>query len=102
MEESLKHHFKRISDRISSATIKLDNKHHFNIVTACAPTLEKSKKDPQIRENFCNDLDKVTSHHKKNKHLPLVLGDFSAKTGSCHARFPDNIGKYGKGHLDNN
>ena len=49
-----------------------------------------------------NDLDKVTSQHKKNKHLLLVLGDLDAKTESGHARFPDNIGKYGKGHLKNN
>ena len=102
VEESLKPHFKRISDKISSATIKLDNKHNLNIVTAYAPTLEKSEKDPQIRDDFYSDLDKVTSQHKKNKHLLLVLGDFNAKTGSGHARFPDNIGKYGKGHLNNN
>ena len=102
VEESLKPHFKRISDRISSATIKLDNNHHLNIVTAYAPTLEKSEKEPQIREDFYNDLDKITSQHKKDKHLLLVLGDFNARTGFGHARFPDNIGKYGKGHLNNN
>ena len=64
VEESLKPYFKRISDRISSATIKLDSDHHLNIVTAYAPTLEQSEKDPQIREDFYNDLDQITSQHQ--------------------------------------
>ena len=84
------------------ATIKLNNDHHLNIVTAYAPTLDKSEKDPQIREEFYNELDKVTCQHKKDKHLLLVVGDFNAKPGSGHERFPENIGKFGKGHLNSN
>ena len=102
VEESLKPSFKRISDKISLATIKLNNYHHLSIVTAYVPTLDKSEKDPQFREEFYNELDKVTCQHKKDKHLLLVLGDFNAKTGSGHERFPENIGKFGKGHLNGN
>ena len=102
VEESFKPTFKRISDRISLATIKLNNDHHLNIVTAYAPTLDKSEKGPQIRQEFYNELDKVTCQHKEDKHLLLVLGDFNAKTGSGHERFPENIGKFGKGHLNSN
>ena len=30
------------------------------------------------------------------------MGDFNAKTGSGHTHYPENIGKYGKGHLNSN
>ena len=44
----------------------------------------------------------MTSKNAKNKHLLLILGDFNAKTGSGHKLYPNNIGQYGKGHLNLN
>ena len=44
----------------------------------------------------------MTSKNAKNKHLLLILGDFNAKTGSAHKLYPNNIGQYGKGHLNSN
>ena len=102
IEDSLHPRFKRISDHIATANCKLDEKHHVNIIVAYAPTLIKSEKDPQIRKNFYCQLEQVTSKQRKNKHLLLVLGDFNAKTGSGHTLYPENIGKYGKGHINSN
>ena len=65
-------------------------------------TLIKSEKDPQIREDFYDELDKITLQYKKDKHFLLVLGDFNAKTGSGHSIYPENVGKCGKGHLNSN
>ena len=44
----------------------------------------------------------MTSKNAKNKHLLLIFGDFNAKTGSGHKLYPNNIGQYGKGHLNLN
>ena len=102
IEDSLHPRFKRISDPIATANCKLDEKHHVNIIVAYAPTLIKSEKDSQIRKNFYCQLEQVTSKQRKNKHLLLVLGDFNAKTGSGHTLYPENIDKYGKGHINSN
>ena len=32
----------------------------------------------------------------------VVLGDFNAKTGSGWKEFPENVGRYGKGHTNEN
>ena len=94
--------FKRITDRISTASFQLNNKHEAHVIVTNAPTHARSKKEPQIREDFYNELEKVTSKHAKNKHLLLILGDFNAKTDSGHKLYPNNIGQYGKGHLSSN
>ena len=84
----------------TTAVIQTDDKHFMNIIVAYAPTLVKSEKEPQLREDFYDVLNKLTNDQKKNKHFLLVLGDFNAKTGSGHTQFPENIGKYGKGHMN--
>ena len=73
-----------------------------NIVVAYAPTLIKSEKEPIIRDEFYEILNSTVMKHKKNNHLLLVLGDMNAKTGSAHNRYPESIGKYGKGHINSN
>jgi len=35
-----------------------------------------------------------------NKEFLIILGDFNAKTGSGHNKFPEQIGKYGKGFMN--
>ncbi len=102
IEESLKPKFKRVSDRITTTQFQVNKDHIANVIVPYAPTIIKSKKDTQVREKFYNELDKITAQHRKDKHLLIVLGDLNAKTGSGHARYPENMGKYGKGHLNSN
>ena len=102
IEESLQPHFTRISDRIVKANFKINKDHQVNVIVAYAPTLIKSEKDPQIREDFYDELNKITLQYKKDKHVLLVLRDFNAKTGSSHSIYPENVGKFGKGHLNSN
>ena len=83
IEESLNPRFKRISDRILTAKIQLNNDHYATIVVAYAPTLIKRKQNPSIREEFYDQLNSLPSEHKNNKYLLLVIGDFNAKTGSA-------------------
>ena len=94
--------FKRITDKISTTSFQLKDKHEAHIIVAYAPTHAQSQKEPQIREDFYSELEKVTSKHAKKKHLLLILGDFNAKTSSGHKLYPNNIGQYGKGHFNSN
>ena len=60
----------------------------------------KSEENPHLREDFYDELDKLSTEHRKDKHLCLVIGDFNAKTGSGHTFYPENIGKFGKGQIN--
>ena len=102
IEEALNPRFKRISDRILTANIKIDENHQMNIIVAYAPTLEKSEKYPELREDFYEILDKTIKTYNKSKHVLMILADMNAKTGSGHHHYPENIGKYGKGELNSN
>ena len=99
IENSIYPRFKWISDRIRTANCKVDRKHHLRIIVAYAPILIGSEKNSKY---FYRNLDQITSKHNKDKHLLLVLGDFNAKTGSGHGLYPENISKYGKGHINSN
>ena len=66
------------------------------------PTLGKSEQNPSIWEEFYDQLNSLTSEHKSNKHLLLVIGDFNAKTGSAYPRFSESMGKFGKGNSSSN
>ena len=63
IEDSLRPHFQRITDRIATANWQPDEHRQANIIVAYAPTLLKSEKDPQIREDFYNELDRITWKH---------------------------------------
>ena len=84
IESSLRPRFKRIKDRIVTASFQLDETRKANVIVAYAPTLSRSEKDPQLREVFYSEQEKITSQHVKDKHFLLVMGDFNAKTGSGH------------------
>ena len=94
--------FIKISDRICKATMKIDKNHLLIVICAYAPTTEVSRKDPQQRENFYDQLDSEINVTIKSKHTLIVVGDFNAKTGSGHKAFPQNIGKFGKGKINEN
>ena len=106
IDSSLSAKFEKVSDRICKATFNLDNnqqtkQNKVTVISAYAPTLEKSKTNPQLREDFYNQLTGTLNKTPKN-HLTLVLGDFNAKVGSGWANYPENLGKFGKGHVNEN
>ena len=95
--------FKQITDIISTASFQLNDQHKAHVIVVYAATHAWSQKEPQIREDFYNKLEKVTSKHAKNKHLLLILGDFSAKGGSGHqANAPITLANMAKGPLNSN
>lgn len=100
IKKELKPSFKKISDRICQANIKL--KHcRLVIISVYAPTLEVSEKKPELREEFYAQLHATLKNISK-RDLLVLMGDFNAKTGSGRHLFPNNIGHYGKGELNNN
>ena len=93
-------HFKPISDRICQIETKINNNQQLTLISAYAPTLEKSEKNPDVRDNFYNSLNSVVTAVKRRNFL-IVAGDYNAKTGSAFKSelYSANLGKYGKGSL---
>ena len=102
IETSLQPHFTRISDRIVKANYIINKDHQGNVIVAYALTLIKSEKDPQIKERISMMNLIRLLQHKKDTHFLLILGDFNAKTVSGHSNYPENVVKFGKGHLNSN
>ena len=94
-------YFKRYSDRICSATINLPDNRKLLIISALAPTLPNSEKNPEKRENFYQELENVINGTSKRTIL-IIAGDFNAKTGTGYTQYSTNMGKHGKGELNNN
>ena len=62
-------------------------------ISANAPTLVNNQKDPNLREEFYEELD--TNIFKTNsRSLLIVAGDFNAKTGSAYKQYPENMGTF--------
>jgi exonuclease III len=100
IEKHLKPSFNHISNRICTATMSYDNR-KLVVIAGYAPTLNTSEKNPAEREAFYDELNcAIKSIAKRN--ICIVLGDFNAKTGSSWTDFPDNMGRYGKGHTNEN
>ena len=74
IEESLNPRFKRISDKISTAKIKLNNDHHPTITVVYGSTLRKSEQNPIIKEEFYDQLNSLSFEHKNHKHLVSSFG----------------------------
>ena len=60
IEEFLNPHFKRISDRISTTKIQLNDDQYATIIVAYAPTIRKSKQNPASEKNFATS--KIVLH----------------------------------------
>ena len=56
--------FEPISDRICVITTKINNTHKLIIISVYAPTLETSKKNHDVRDNFYNELGSIISRVK--------------------------------------
>ena len=95
--------FEPISDRICQITTKINNNKKLTIISAQAPTLEKSEKNPELRDNFYNDLNSVVAKVKPRNML-IIAGDYNAKTGSARNEniYNKQLGKYGKGDVNSN
>ena len=71
------------------------------VVAGYAPTLSNSEKNPAARESFYDQLTRAINTIA-SRDMCVVLGDFNAKTGSGWKDFPENVGRYGKGHTNEN
>ena len=102
IEEDIPAVFRRISDRICVAEIYLKETINLYVIVAYAPTLDVSERNPEVREEFYRTLSQVSSKLDKSRHALVTLGDFNAKTGSGYKRYPNNMGRYGKGLINSN
>ena len=93
--------FKAISDRICQMKTKISNNYTINLINAYAPTLHVSEDNPEIRDQFYDELESVIRCVSNRDYL-IVTGDFNAKTGSAWTAYQENMGKYGKGELNSN
>lgn len=65
-------------------TLKSDNNQFFYIIRTYNPTLEKSKQNLKIRDNFYSKLNVLIKTHK-SKNITMAAGDFIAKTSSSES-----------------
>ena len=65
------------------------------------PTLPVGKANKTIHDEFYESLNAAISKNPKRDFL-CVLGHLNAKTGSLHNSYPNEIGPYGKGHVNEN
>lgn len=103
VDKGLDAEFKKISERICMATIKIEdtgnNHRKLVFISSYAPTLEVSEKNPKEREEFYNELERVIEDVSK-RNICIIGGDQNAKTGLGNKEFPDVIGRYGKGEMN--
>ena len=66
-----------------------------------APTNHNSNKHREQREEFYENLDKVVQSISK-RDLVIIAGDLNAKTGSEINNYPEVLGKFGKGMVNEN
>lgn len=50
---------------------------------------------------FYEDLEGIINATSR-RHILTIAGDLNAKTGTGHIDYPDNIGRYGKGEINQN
>ena len=91
-------YFEKITDRIITATIKLEHR-NLKVIAIYARTLKNCEKDPNMRENFYETIDKIINNIAKRDIL-LLMGDFNAKVGSSNSDYKDCIRKYVKGYMN--
>ena len=71
------------------------------MICAYAPTLPNSEKNPEIHDNFYNELESLIKTIP-NRHTLILAGDFNAQTGSAYHRYRDTMGRFGKGKVNSN
>ena len=72
--------FDLICERICKVRIQVNNNLKVDILSLCAPTLNRSDKNHEIRENFYTKLDSILIlRNISNRHIVIIAGDFNAK-----------------------
>ena len=92
--------FMPINDRICKLTI-YKKRNNIVIISAYAPTLAVSKKHPEQCELFYENLESLI-HTVNERDLLVIAGDFNAKTGSAYKDFKNEMGRFGKGEVNEN
>ena len=69
-----------------------------NIMSIYAPTLSSS---PEVKDQFYEDLDAVVGMVPESEPL-FLLGNFNARVGGDHESWPDCIGHFGVGRMNEN
>ena len=102
-EQSRNVTFIPINDRICYLTTKVNNKQTVHVVSAYAPTLAHSEKDPEMREKFYSELESILRKFKE-RHIVFLCGDFNAKIGKQKHDdiYHEVCGSYGKGKPNTN
>ena len=94
--------FLPVNDRICKLRIHgSGNEPDTVVICAYAPTLDVSKNHPDRRENFYNDLEQQVKSVNQRDFL-VIGGDFNAKCGSAYAEYPNHMGRFGKGEVNEN
>ena len=93
--------FIAVNDRLCKLSFQINGNQHITIISAYAPTLEVSRKNPVKREEFYDDLESLINTVPKN-HILVIGGDMNAKTGSGYKNYTKCMGKRGKGELNEN
>ena len=88
-----------MNDRICTADINLKD-HKAKIISVYAHTLKTSEENPELREDFYETIESIIDKTPK-RDVIILAGDFNAKTGGGWNDFKDNMGKYGKGLINN-
>ena len=71
-----------------------------SLINDFAPTLQVSEGNPEVRETY--DELEIVVRNISNCDFIIIAGDFNAKTGREWRKYPNNIGKYGKGDIKSN
>ncbi|XP_029640952.1 craniofacial development protein 2-like [Octopus sinensis] len=69
-----------------------------NIISAYAPTLYSPQ---EIKDRFYEELDATISQIPESEPI-FLLGDFNARVGSDHGAWPDCLGRFGVGRVNEN
>ena len=100
----IKVEFHPLTPRTCQLDTLLKDGRKLTIISTCAPTNPRCLRDkyyPGLRDKYYEELDAIVAGIA-NRTVLVVTGDFDAKTGSGHKQYPENIGRYGKGHLNEN
>ena len=102
VRKDLKAGYKELTEKICVPTIQLEKQNkNLKFISTYAPTLEGGEKDENIREEFYGALDNTVNGINRRDML-IIAGDMNAKIGSGHHDYPECIGRYGKGKMNNN
>ena len=99
VKNSLKAKFEVISERICKLTVE-SPKFNTTVFSAYAPTLTKSKKYPEVAEQFYINLQSAVDKSPKRNHIFVGI-DANAQLGKDNYFF-DNVCSFGHGHLNSN